>query len=153
MTAWCAVVFAFQILIVGRVMARHPHPLQLGAGQILVATLLLCAAAAVRHDLASLRGFTREVAFAAALTGLLATAVAFVVQMWAQQIVPARHAAVCFATEPLCAALFATALYGESMPIRGWVGAAAILAAILLISMEIRAESKAPLVEEKPRVC
>jgi drug/metabolite transporter (DMT)-like permease len=153
MTACCAVAFAVQILLVGRVAARRSRPLELGAGQILVATLIFSGIAGVRHAPALLHGIPPGVAYAAIMTGLLATAVAFVVQMKAQEVVPPRQAAVCFATEPLFAALFSTAFYGESMTGRGWIGAGAIVLAILLVSTEMRSAPRGPLVERGSQVC
>jgi drug/metabolite transporter (DMT)-like permease len=153
LTAGCAVAFAMQILILGRISRRETGPLELGAGQIHVATLLLCGLALIHPDRMVSSGLTRGVLMSAALTGLLATAAAFVVQVWAQRIVPARDAAICFAAEPLCAALYAAAFFGESMPMRGWIGAMAILAAILLVAFDARRETTAASVEERGRVC
>lgn len=153
MTIGCAIAFALQILLVGRAMKRQSKALPLGAGQILVATLIFCGAAALHDGPTPMGGISRGAVFAAILTGLLATAAAFVIQMKAQEFIEARHAAICFASEPLFAAIFATSFFRESMTPRGWLGAAAIVAAIVLVSTEIRQEQGPPLVEGSTGVC
>jgi drug/metabolite transporter (DMT)-like permease len=66
------------------------------------------------------------------LTGVLATAVAFSVQVWAQQHTSASHAAIVFTLEPVFAALTSFAFFHERLGLRALAGAALILAGILL---------------------
>jgi drug/metabolite transporter (DMT)-like permease len=76
---------------------------------------------------------TGAVVAAILITGLLATALAFTTQAWAQQYTSATRAALIFALEPVVAWLTSWALTGETMAIRGKVGAGIILAGILLV--------------------
>lgn len=149
MTAGCALAFALQILLIGRAAPRRSNALALGAGQILVATVLLCVVATLRGDLPSAREIPARVWLAVGLTGLLATALAFVVQTWAQERIPSGHVAVCFATEPLFAALVSIGFYGDSISRGGWIGAAAVLAATCLVATE----GRRPFVEGESGVC
>jgi drug/metabolite transporter (DMT)-like permease len=76
------------------------------------------------------------------ITGLLATAFAFTTMAWAQQYTSATRAALIFALEPVIAWLTSYALTGETMTIRGKVGAVTILAGILLVELTRNAESR-----------
>ena len=75
---------------------------------------------------------------AVALTAVLATALAFVVQTWAQSLVPATRAAIVMTMEPVFAGLFGVLIGGNQLTLRIIAGAAFVLVAMLL------AESKRP---------
>jgi drug/metabolite transporter (DMT)-like permease len=62
---------------------------------------------------------------------LVATVVTFLAQTWAQQRMPATHAAILFALEPVFTALFAALFLGERLTGRDWSGAALVLAGIV----------------------
>jgi drug/metabolite transporter (DMT)-like permease len=55
-----------------------------------------------------------------AVTGVLAT-LAFAVQMWAQQLVPAQQVALLFASEPAYAAWLSWYFLGEMLDVQGWI--------------------------------
>jgi drug/metabolite transporter (DMT)-like permease len=63
---------------------------------------------------------------------LVATVVTFLAQTWAQARMPATHAAIMFALEPVFTALFAALFLGERMSRRDWTGACLVLAGILV---------------------
>ena len=67
---------------------------------------------------------------ALAVTGILATAAAFAIQSWAQQILPATHLALLFALEPVFAWLTSLAVLGEGLGRRASTGAVLVLAGI-----------------------
>ena len=69
-----------------------------------------------------------------AVTGVLAT-VAFAVQMWAQQLLPAQQVALIFSLEPAYAAWLAWYFLGESLDWLGWLGSALILIAVIIGSL------------------
>jgi drug/metabolite transporter (DMT)-like permease len=75
------------------------------------------------------------------VTGLLATALAFTVQTWAQQHTTPTRTAVIFALEPVVAWLTSYWLTGEILSQRAAFGAALILAGILLVELK-RAHSQ-----------
>ncbi|MFZ2149309.1 MAG: DMT family transporter, partial [Sedimentisphaerales bacterium] len=70
------------------------------------------------------------------ITGVLATAVAFFVQTWAQSLVSATRAAVVMTMEPVFAGLFAVVIAGNQLTLRTIGGAACILAAMFIINLK-----------------
>ena len=70
------------------------------------------------------------------ITGVLATAVAFFVQTWAQSLVSATRAAVVMTMEPVFAGLFAVVIGGNRLTPRTLAGAACILAAMFIINLK-----------------
>ncbi|MEX2261904.1 MAG: DMT family transporter [Bryobacteraceae bacterium] len=76
------------------------------------------------------------VVIALGVTGLLATAVAFTVQAWAQQHTTATRTALIFSMEPVFAALTAFAVLGEMLPQQGIFGAILILGGVLLVELK-----------------
>jgi drug/metabolite transporter (DMT)-like permease len=73
---------------------------------------------------------------ALAITGLLATALAFTVMTWAQQHTTATRTALFLVLEPVFAALTSFVVEGEMFTPRGGVGAASILAGILMVDLK-----------------
>jgi drug/metabolite transporter (DMT)-like permease len=74
----------------------------------------------------------REVWFALALTGLVASTIAYGVQTWAQRHLSAARTAVILTTEPMFAAIFGIVLAGERLGPAQLAGAVLILAAVVL---------------------
>ena len=64
------------------------------------------------------------------VTGIFASAVAYLVQAWAQQRTSATQTALIFALEPVWAGIFGFALAGDRLGAAGWAGCAVILAGI-----------------------
>jgi drug/metabolite transporter (DMT)-like permease len=128
----CAVTFAFHIVIVGHYSQLYGFQ-SLAVVQIVTAAVLGLAlfrfAEPIRFHL------TPGVAAAVLVTGLLATALAFTTQAWAQQYTSPTRAALIFALEPPVAWLTSYALTGERMANRGKVGAGMILAGILWVEL------------------
>jgi drug/metabolite transporter (DMT)-like permease len=79
--------------------------------------------------------WTGNVVIALVIAGVLATAVAFTVQSWAQQILPATHTAVLFTLEPVFAWLTSWIVLGERLGLRSGAGALLILAGICLTEL------------------
>lgn len=128
----CAVTFAFHIVIIGHYSQQYGFK-SLAVVQIATAAVLGSAlfgfAEPIRFHL------TPGVATAVLVTGLLATALAFTTQAWAQQYTSPTRAALIFALEPPVAWLTSYALTGERMTNRGKVGAGMILAGILWVEL------------------
>ncbi|TLY18595.1 MAG: DMT family transporter, partial [Nitrospirae bacterium] len=78
---------------------------------------------------------TPTLVWALVITGVLATALAFCVQVWAQRVVPAQRVALIFALEPALAAWFAWLVLGERLDTMGWVGSGLITAGVLIGTM------------------
>jgi drug/metabolite transporter (DMT)-like permease len=122
----CAASFALHILILDQA-APHLSPAALGALQVGVAAAV-CAAFV---PFESIQGpVPAEVWAAVAGMGLVASAVAFSVQAWAQRFTPPTHVGLVFAGEPVAAAVFARLWLGERLDALQWAGAALILAGI-----------------------
>jgi uncharacterized membrane protein len=66
------------------------------------------------------------------VTGIFASAFAFVIQTWAQRRTSATRAALAFAAEPVFAAFFGYLLAGDRLGAVGWSGCALILCGIVI---------------------
>jgi drug/metabolite transporter (DMT)-like permease len=76
--------------------------------------------------------WTPRVVMAIIITGTLSLAAAFSVQAWAQQFTPATHTALIFSLEPVFAWGASALFLGERLGIRAMVGAALILAGVVI---------------------
>jgi drug/metabolite transporter (DMT)-like permease len=124
-----AVGFAAQILAVDHYAAR------LSALRFSAAQFLSCAAvsagAAFVFDAVPFAGF-RLALVPLAYAGFLSVGVAYTLQVVAQRDALASHAALIMSTESLFGALGGAILLGENMGVRGYVGAALMLAGIVV---------------------
>jgi drug/metabolite transporter (DMT)-like permease len=66
------------------------------------------------------------------VTGIFASALAFLVQTWAQRRTSATRTALAFAAEPVFAGLFGYLLADDRLGTLGWAGCAVILAGIVV---------------------
>ncbi|MDE3196220.1 MAG: DMT family transporter [Acidobacteriota bacterium] len=129
----CAVTFALHIVVVG-----HFSPI-VGFQSIAVLQVAMAAVLGVVSF-----PFTEPVRFAVSgtviaavlVTGLLATALAFTTMAWAQQYTSATRAALIFALEPVVAWVTSWFSMGETLSLRAKVGAAVILAGVLLVELK-----------------
>lgn len=126
----CAVTFALHIVVIG-----HFSPIVGFESLAVIQIAVTAGAASILSPFAEPVRFrmTWAVVATVLVTGVLATALAFTTQAWAQQYTSATRAALIFALEPVVAWLTSWALTGETMAIRGKVGAGIILAGILLV--------------------
>lgn len=65
--------------------------------------------------------------------GLGVSAVAYLLQVWAQTRIGPSRTAVVLSLEPVFGVIFGALLLGERLDLRGWIGAAVILAAIQVV--------------------
>ena len=70
------------------------------------------------------------------VTGIFASALAFLVQTWAQQRTSATRTALAFALEPVWAGIFGFWLAGDRLGAIGWGGCAVIMAGIVVAEPE-----------------
>ena len=61
------------------------------------------------------------------VTGIFASALAYLVQAWAQKRTSATRTALLFSLEPVFAGIFGYALAGDRLGLLGWAGCAVIL--------------------------
>jgi drug/metabolite transporter (DMT)-like permease len=140
----CAIAFSAHILVTARAVRSHD------AGALLVVQLGVCgvaclAAAAVAGDLEVPRGET--VWSALLVTSLVASALGFFVQTFAQRHAPPARTALILASEPAFAGLFGYALADERLSTSSWIGAALIMAAIVAVELVPRLRPPRPLPE------
>ena len=133
LTIGCAVAFGFQIIFMGRAMRSHRFEQ--------IATLQACAAAALMAATIPVLEkpqvvWSPRVVIAIFVTALLATAAAFTIQAWAQQFTPPTHTALIFVLEPVFAWASSYVLLGERLGRRAGLGAALIVAGVLLSELK-----------------
>jgi drug/metabolite transporter (DMT)-like permease len=129
----CAVAFAGQIVAVSHSAGKGNFE-TLAFVQMLTASLLSLASFAWLETPA-LRWEPRVVS-ALLLTGLLASALAFAVQAWAQQFTSATRAAIIYALEPVFASATSWLLIGERLTTRASIGAGLILFGIVIVELK-----------------
>ena len=76
------------------------------------------------------------VIWAIMITGLLATALAFTVQAWAQHYTTSTRTALIYSLEPVFAWIMSYCITGESLSGRAAAGAALILSGVVLVEMK-----------------
>jgi drug/metabolite transporter (DMT)-like permease len=124
-----AAVYSLQIVLMERLAPRY-DALAFTAVEMLAACIGLGAVALVLGDLGVPRGWT--VWGALLVTGVFASALAFLVQTWAQRRTSATRTALAFTMEPFFTALFGYTLAGDRLGVLGWGGSVAIMGGIVL---------------------
>jgi drug/metabolite transporter (DMT)-like permease len=133
LTLCCAVGFAVHILAVGHYAPRVSFE-ALALVQIATAAVLSLGTC-WWVEVPAIR-WSGGVLAALAVTGLLATALAFSVQAWAQRHTTPTRTALIFALEPVFAWLSSFVLTGEVLSARTALGGMLILAGILLVELK-----------------
>jgi drug/metabolite transporter (DMT)-like permease len=129
----CAVAYAFHILVLGHFAVQASTPVltvaQIATSAILgLSTFWWAETPRVR--------WTLDVWLAIGVTSLLATALAFAIQTWAQQYSSPTRTALIFSTEPVFAWATSYVLLKEGLSGRGIVGGLLILAGILVVELK-----------------
>ena len=129
LTLGCAVVFAAQIIVLGRVAPRHPV-----LPMLLLQLATIGAMAAAAGPLVERQHFSGvpKLWLALLYLALFATLLAFGVQTWAQKILPPVRVALLSSLEPVFAALWAALLIGERLTPRELAGGALIILGVLV---------------------
>lgn len=122
-----AALYAMQIVLMERFAPRF-DPLAFTACEMAAACVGFVALAVALGQLHVPRGWT--VWGALVVTGVFASALAYLVQAWAQQRTSATRTALIFALEPVFAGIFGYALEGDRLGALGWGGCAVILGGI-----------------------
>jgi drug/metabolite transporter (DMT)-like permease len=121
--------YALQIVLMGRFAPRY-DALAFTLVEMLVSFAGLAAVAVALGEIEAPRGWT--VWGALLVTGVFASALAFLAQTWAQRRTTATRTALAFALEPVWAALFGITLAGDRLPAAGWAGCAVIMGGIVI---------------------
>lgn len=125
----CALAFAFHIILLGRAAQKYPFE-QIAFLQVATSAALMLMLAPVMETPQAV--WSARVVWAVAVTGILATSVAFAIQTWAQQFLPPTNTALIFSLEPVFAWLTSYVVLGERLGARAAVGAVLILAGVLV---------------------
>lgn len=136
LTVCCAACYSAHILTLSRYSSKASFEL-LSTAQIGISALL---AWALYHGMETPHiEWTPGVWAAIVVTGVFATALAFTFQAWAQRYTTSTRTALIFMLEPVFAWITSYLLTGESLSGRAAVGAALILAGILVVELKPRA--------------
>ncbi len=122
-----AALYALQIALMERFAPRY-DPLAFTTAEMAAAFVGFTIVAVAAGQIEIPRGAT--VWAALLVTGIFASAIAFLVQAWAQQRTSATQTALVFSLEPVWAGIFGFALAGDRLGAIGWAGCAVILAGI-----------------------
>jgi drug/metabolite transporter (DMT)-like permease len=122
-----AALYALQIALMERIAPRY-DPLALTTIQMATAFVGFAVVAVAAGQVEVPRGWT--VWGALVVTGVFASALAYLAQAWAQRRTSATQTALVFALEPVWAGIFGFALAGDRLGAIGWAGCAVILSGI-----------------------
>jgi drug/metabolite transporter (DMT)-like permease len=140
MTVGCALAFAFHILVMGQYAPR--------ADIARLATLQLGVAAVALGSFVWVEPFhlrwTGRLMAALAVTSVVCTALAFAIQAWAQRHTSPTRAALIMSMEPVSAAATSYLVTGESLAPSGILGAAMILAGVVVVEWKPQANRPSP---------
>jgi drug/metabolite transporter (DMT)-like permease len=141
LTIGCAVAFAVHIVLLG-----HWAPIvgfeSLSLLQIAAAAAVACIAVPLVETPAI--HWSPMVWSAILVGGVFATALAFVLQSWAQQNTTPARAAVLFSMEPVFAWIVSWTFEGEALTARAATGALLILGGVLLVELKPAEADKHP---------
>ena len=133
LTLGCALAFAGHIVTIARHATRHPV-IPYTAVQLLTTAVLGLVGSVVFEGpgLPDRRGWPAII-----LTGLGVSAIAYLLQVWAQNRVGPSRTAILLTLEPVFAVAAAAIVLGERLTPLGWLGAAVILGAITLVLRKV----------------
>jgi drug/metabolite transporter (DMT)-like permease len=125
--------YSVQIVLMERYAPRY-DPVAFTQAEMLAAFAGFAAVAVALGQVELPRGWT--VWGALLVTGIFASALAFLVQTWAQRRASATQTALAFAMEPVFAGFFGFWLAGDRLGAVGWGGCALIMAGIVVAEPE-----------------
>lgn len=137
-TLVAAVVFAFHIILIGHSTQKHRWQ-QITVVQVAATALLMILTVPFAEKVEVT--WSARVFWGIGITACLSLATAFAVQAWAQQFTPPTHTALIFSLEPVFAWIVSFIFLAERLGTRVAVGAACILAGVLLSEEKGSSES------------
>jgi drug/metabolite transporter (DMT)-like permease len=133
LTFFCAIGFAAHIVTLGHFSEKMPFQVlsvaQVGSSAVLALSLFWWA------ETPHVR-WRPAVICAILVTGLLATAVAFTIQAWAQQYTTSTRTGLIYMLEPVFAWITSYCMVGEGLSGRAAAGAALILGGVVLVELK-----------------
>jgi drug/metabolite transporter (DMT)-like permease len=132
LVALSAIFWAIHVVVTGRA-SPYRRPIAYTAIQFAIVAVLAASGAAVLEatTLEGLAGAAVDIAY----VGLLSSALTFTILTVALQYTPPSEAAVIVSMETVFAAAAAYLVLGERLAVVGWLGAALILGAVLLLQL------------------
>lgn len=129
LTFGCATCFAIHIIIQDRYAKGGIHVTRFFFIQVVVVTLLsfICSYFFDTQP----PTWSPELINALLMTGIIATTIAILIMVWAQQILSPSQTALIFSLEPVFAAFFSWILIGELLGFWGWVGGILVVIAVV----------------------
>ncbi len=128
----CAVLFALYIVVLGKWSVKHDSynlaVVQLGIVAVICLITALPGGIVMPPDI--------HIWIAVGIIAILATALAYLVQTWAQSLISSTHTAVILTFEPVFAGVFAVTLGHEQLTVRAVAGAICILVAMFVIRLK-----------------
>ena len=129
LTLICAFMFAFHILFLGRFVRQTNYRRLIFV--MMVFSAVLCSVMAPLLESPFII-WDPYLLFYLFVLGVLATALAFFIQGWAQQYSNPNHTALIFSLEPVFATVFSFVILGQRFSAKEWVGGSLILLGILV---------------------
>jgi len=128
-TFGCATSFAIHIILQDRYAKKGIHVTRFFLIQVTTVTTLsfICS---FFFDTQS-PSWSPELINALLMTGIIATTIAILIMVWAQQILSPSQTALIFSLEPVFAAVFSWILIGELLGFWGWVGGFLVVSAVV----------------------
>jgi len=129
----CSVAFALQIIVTGK-FTKEVDPITLGVFQLGFAGIysLICTFIFETPTFPQ----TGESWLVVILLSIFCTAMAFIMQSFAQRYTTPTHTGIIFAMEPVFAAFFSFLILGEILQVRGYIGAALMVASIIIMETD-----------------
>ena len=128
-TFGCAACFAIHIILQDRYAKKGIHITRFFLIQVIAVTVFSFICSFI-FDTQS-PTWSPELINALLMTGIIATTIAILIMVWAQQILSPSQTALIFSLEPVFAALFSWILIGELLGFWGWVGGFLVVMAVI----------------------
>ena len=129
LTFGCATCFAIHIIIQDRYAKGGIHVTRFFFIQVAVVTLLSFICSYFFDTQPPI--WSSELINALLMTGIIATTIAILIMVWAQQILSPSQTALIFSLEPVFAAFFSWILIGEILGFWGWFGGFLVVVAVI----------------------
>lgn len=129
----CAVFWALQVILLGRLVMRTGRPMATAATQFFFVGIIGTLAGGIfeTYSIAALQEAMVELLFAGVISG----GVAFTLQAIAQQWSTPADAAILLSSEALFAAIAGALFLGERLPVAGLVGCTLIFFSVLMVEL------------------
>jgi len=128
-TFGCAICFAIHIILQDYYAKKGIHVTRFFLIQVTTVTTLSFICSFLFDNQPP--SWSPELINALLMTGIIATTIAILIMVWAQQILSPSQTALIFSLEPVFAAIFSWILIGELLGFWGWVGGFLVVSAVV----------------------